>query len=476
MPDQAHGNAQGSCYHATMHEKTPPRPNIIWVFGDQHRAQAQGHAGDPNLRTPHMDRLTHEGVHFHRAVAGNPWCTPFRGSLLTSRYPHECVYRTPMRMDPSFPTIAHALTEHGYDTAWFGKWHLDGRSESEGRSAFHIIPRERRGGFQTWIGYENNNSQYDSYVHGHEANGAEVELYKLPGHETDALTDLLIDYVRGRKPGPEGQTKPFFAALSVQPPHDPYLPAPFPAIEPGGYGPPRSAGEVRLRPNVPDVDWVRRKALSGLPGYYHMIENLDFNLGRIRRALDRAGLAENTLIIFFSDHGDMHGSHGKFGKSVPWEESIRIPFSVGGGIPIYGRNTGKVDHPINHVDIAPTTLGLCGISKPDWMRGYDYSGFLNSKPEDRPDDAPESAFLQQTVRKFHPHGVDRPWRGVVTTDGWKYVCLEGQPMMLHNLNDDPYEQVNLAFHHVFHQQRSRLQECLADWISRTGDSFALPEL
>lgn len=459
-----------------MLDRTPDRPNVLWVFGDQHRAQAQGHMGDPNLRTPNIDRIACEGPTFCRAVAGNPWCTPFRGSLLTSRYPHECTYRTPMMLDPTYPTIADAFNQHDYETAWFGKWHLDGHPESEGRSAFHQIPRERRGRFQTWIGYENNNSQYDSWVHGHEADGSEVDLYRLPGHETDCLTDLLLDFLRARPQAGTDQHKPFFATLSVQPPHDPYFPAPFPPIEPDGYGRPRSAGEIQLRPNVPDIPWVREKAQRDLCGYYHMIENLDFNLGRIRRTLEELGLADRTLIIFFSDHGDMHGSHGMFGKSVPWEESIRIPFSIGGGIPVYNRNFGRIDAPINHVDIAPTTLGLCGIDKPDWMRGYDYSGLVNPDPATWPTDLPDSAFLQQTVRKLHAHGVDRTWRGIVTTDGWKYVCLEHQPLIMHNLNEDPYETVNLAFHSHHRAQRVRLQDRLAAWIRDTGDQFALPEL
>lgn len=90
-------------------------------------------------------------------------------------------------------------------------------------------------------------------------------------------------------------------------------------------------GQVILRPNVPNVPWVVEQARRELAGYYSMIENLDWNLGRIRQALEEEGLSWNTYIVFFSDHGDLHGSHGQFRKTAPWEEAISIPFIIGGG-------------------------------------------------------------------------------------------------------------------------------------------------
>ena len=119
-----------------------PRPNVIWVFGDQHRAQAMGYRGDPNVRTPNVDALASRGVRFDAAVAGAPWCTPFRASLLTGRYPHHvgCT-RTPSRLDPSHPTIAQPFVAAGYHTAYVGKWHLGGSNRE------HFIPPEERGGF-----------------------------------------------------------------------------------------------------------------------------------------------------------------------------------------------------------------------------------------------------------------------------------------------------------------------------------------
>jgi len=454
-----------------MTEVQNERPNVIWIFGDQHRAQALGYMGDLNVCTPNIDRLAAEGVTFTSAVGGCPLCCPYRGSLLTGRYPHHVVPGHEYQMPPDQPTIATVFNEAGYRTSYFGKWHVDGFHERNGRAAFHIIPPERRGDFDDWLGYENNNSQWDCWVHG--GTGDEAVHYRLPGYETDAMTDIFVDYIhkRGTESAAQmeqgNQSQPFFGVLSLQPPHDPY-------VAPAQWMERHTPGKVSLRPNVPNISRVVQQAQIDLAGYYAMIENLDWNVGRIRTALVESGLAHNTHIIFFSDHGDMHGSHGQFRKTSPWEESIRVPFIIGGHVPRYDNLAGSHPVPINHVDIGPTTLGLCGIDAPDWMQGTDYAGY---RVKDRViNNEPDSAFLQLCVPTGHADSTDRPWRGVVTRDGWKYVALEGQPWMLFNLNEDLYEQANLSHNTQFAVERNRLQERLAAWINDTGDGFALPVL
>jgi arylsulfatase A-like enzyme len=290
----------------------------------------------------------------------------------------------------------------------------------------------------------------------------------LPGYETDALTDLVVDYIHEQGEAQKaGEGHPFFAVLSVQPPHNPYVaPQEWMAIH--------NPAHVDLRTNVPPVEWVETRARRDLAGYYAMIENLDWNVGRIREALVEAGLDLDTHLMFFSDHGDLLGSHGQFHKTAPWEESMRVPFILGGLHPRYEGRSGRPDVPINHVDIAPMTLGLCGIDKPAWMRGHDYSGLrLPDRPQTEP---PDSAFIQSVVPTGHGDSVDRPWRAVVTRDGWKYVALEGQPWLMFNLNEDPYELVNLAHNTRFGAERKKLQDRLVQWIADTGDTFELPDL
>ena len=435
--------------------------NAIWIMSDQHRGQALSCNGDPNVSTPNLDNMAVYGINFANAVGGFPLCCPYRGSMLTGLYPHKCVPGHEYPLPGNQRTIAHVFRDHGYHTAYVGKWHLDGFHEGNGRAAYHIVPPGRRGGFDYWIGYENNNSQWDSWVHGGADN--ETEPYRLPGYETDALTDLFIDHLKKTADNDE----PFFAVLSVQPPHNPYA-------APAEYMKNHNPESLKLRPNVPDIRRIQERARPALAGAYAMIENLDYNIGRIIKFLMETGLYFDTHILFFSDHGDMHGSHGHFLKTSPYEESIRVPFIISGEQPAYeGRRRGRSNIPINHVDIAPTTLGLCGIDAPDNMEGTDLSWV---RLADRPKKyTPDSAYLQSVIPTGHDDCIGKPWRGIVTTDGWKYACFEHMPWMLHNLNEDPYELANLAHYPVYWDKLRELNERTKKWAAETGDSFIFPE-
>ena len=444
------------------------KPNVLWFFGDQHRAQALGINGDPNARTPNIDNLASMGVQFTSAVSGFPLCCPFRGSLLTGRYPHHCVVGHEYPLPDNQPTIAQPLKEAGYHTAYFGKWHLGGWHEAQGRAAHFITDPRKRGGFDLWTGYENNNSQYDCWVHGGE--GKDAFHYRLPGYEPDALTDLMLKYIKQQAAAQRaGNGKPFFAVCSVQPPHDPY-------VAPPEYRARWSAGNIQFRTNVPAVASVRSRAARELAGYYAMLENLDVNLGRVINALHDEGLFFNTHLLFFSDHGDMLGSQGQFRKMTAYEESIRIPFFIAGGQPSYeGRTTGPLPVLLNAPDIAPTTLGLCGIQRPSWMEGADLSAFRYRPAGTPAPTLPDSAYLQTVVPTGHEDSVNKPYRGIVTKDGWKYACFDGVSWLLHNLNEDPYEQVNLAHNNRYRAERKRLIARLKQWAADTGDKFNIPE-
>jgi arylsulfatase A-like enzyme len=253
----------------TEHPNLHKRPNVIWILGDQHRGQALSCNGDFNVHTPNIDNLAALGANFTGAVSGFPLCCPFRGSMLTGRYPHKCVPGHEYRLPPDQPTIADVFNEEGYETAYFGKWHLDGFKEKSGRAAMHIVPPERRGGFHEWVGYENNNSQWQTWVHG----GAEEQAFheRLPGYETDELTELFSQYIRKRAGDNNGEHgKPFFAVLSVQPPHNPY-------VAPASFRQRFNGEGIKLRPNVPGINRIVEQAQRDLTGYYAMIENLDWN-------------------------------------------------------------------------------------------------------------------------------------------------------------------------------------------------------
>ncbi len=445
--------------------ETDRAPNVIWVLTDQLRAQALACRGDVNVDTPNIDNLAREGVSFCNAISGAPWCCPFRGSLLTGMYPHQHgVTQTPSALDPALPTISDAFKAQGYHTAWVGKWHLDGSSD-----VTHYIPPTRRGGFDYFMGFENNNNQNESYVHGTDSE----DFIRLPGYETDSLTDLFLSHLQGLV-AQQSDYKPFFAVLSVQPPHSPYVAPTDPTGGARYYHHPQS---IVLRPNVPPGAW-QADAREKLSGYYGMIENIDANVGRIRMALKEWGIDRETYIVFLSDHGDCLCSHGQWEKSSPWEESIRIPFIVGRVGGIDHMKVAKTNVMLNHIDIAPTTLGLCGIAVPQEMQGYDYSYLCKKESDGKPCGAPPptSVYLQQIPAKHHPHSINKPWRAVVTQDGWKYVCFPGVDAMLFNLNDDPYELANLCYDMIYQEKKEALHALLQAHIISTGDCFVLPDI
>ncbi|MBV8817951.1 MAG: hypothetical protein JO022_06315 [Acidobacteriaceae bacterium] len=133
---------------------------------------------------------------------------------------------------------------------------------------------------------------------------------------------------------------------------------------------------------------------------------------------------------------------------------------------------GRIPLPANSVDIAPTTLGLCNIAKPDWMEGTDYSHYrLATRPQGR---EPDSAYLQSVVQPGHPDTINTAYRGLVTKDGWKYVCLKNQSWLMFNLNEDPYEEANLAFNEGFRAERLKLIARVKQWVADTGDQFEVP--
>jgi arylsulfatase A-like enzyme len=190
----------------------------------------------------------------------------------------------------------------------------------------------------------------------------------------------------------------------------------------------------------------------------------------------------------------MHGSHGRVRKTNPFQEAIHIPFIISGEQPWYdGRRSfdtdiltnheviasGSTIKPpslkdiiINHVDIAPTTLGLCGIKKPDYMDGNDYSDVRRAGVSGY--EVPDCAYLQSVIPIGQPETIDKPWRGIVTNDGWKYVCFEGIEWLMFNLNEDPYEQMNLAHDLKYKVKRKELNDKLKKFIEKTNDKFELP--
>lgn len=184
--------------------------------------------------------------------------------MLTGKYAHNhSVKLHEDRLEPSFPTIADVFNENDYETIYLGKWHVGGIKERNGRAVLQTVPREVRGRFSAWLGYDNNNSQWDSYLHGHEGEN-EISHYRLPGYETDCLTDMALERIAERAKS----DKPFFIVVSVQPPH-------YPNMAPAKYRR-YQAQQLSLPENVPNTH--QGKARLALSGYYAQIENIDLGV------------------------------------------------------------------------------------------------------------------------------------------------------------------------------------------------------
>ena len=418
------------------------RPNILYVFADQMRASAMGCMQDERVHTPYLDRLASQGVLFRNAIANTPVCTPSRASLLTGRHAWTCrSIVNDLRLPEEERGIADVLKVHGYRTGYVGKWHLDGMP----RDAF-IPPGRRRHGFDDyWAAYDCTHRYLDPRYY----YGDSCQVIHKDGYDADIHTDLAIEFLQ------QFRDEPFCLFVSWGPPHAPYREVPQEFLD---IYPP---DEIELRPNAEGAD---RQAIAG---YYAHVTAIDRDIGRLMEALERFGLAENTIFVFSSDHGDMLWSHGRVKKQQPWEESVRIPLIIRWPARLLA---GEVsDTLIGVVDHTPTLLGLADVPVPEAMNGVDLSGALLGQP----DGQPTSAFLGEYV-SFGQGSIYQPWRGVRTLRYTYIRWLQGGVLLYDNL-DDPYQFRNLAHEAGHRAQIDDLEGELRGWLRRLGDDFSSPD-
>ncbi|HNS20744.1 MAG TPA: sulfatase [Sedimentisphaerales bacterium] len=420
------------------------RPNVIFVFADQWRAQATGYAGDPNAQTPNVDRLAERSVNFANAVSCCPVCSPYRASLLTGQYPlTHGVFLNDVPLRNEAVSLAEVYRQAGYDTAYIGKWHLDGNR----RSAF--IPRERRQGFDFWKVLGCTHAYNNSFYYGDE----DVRL-KWEGYDAIAQTRETQQYIRSHAGG-----RPFLLVLSWGPPHDPYQTAP---QEYRDRLPPEG---VVLRPNVPEQD--REKARRAAAGYYAHIAALDDCVGDLVETIRQAGIERDTIFVFTSDHGDLLYSHGGQNKQQPYDESIRVPFLLRYPA-LLGDRGVTIDTPINSPDIMPTLLGLSRIAAPPTVEGTDFSGLLTGGSP-----AQDNAAL---IACYAPFGQwtrargGREYRGV-RTHRYTYVRDLDGPWLLFDNQQDPYQLDNLCGRPEHAVLQKDLEALLAERLTQTSDAF-----
>jgi arylsulfatase A-like enzyme len=417
------------------------RPSVLLILPDQWRGQDLGCMGNPEVRTPHLDRLASQGVLFRNTFANTPVCCPARANILTGKYAHKSgMVANDLRLRESETTLAELLAAQGYRTGFIGKWHLDGGPRLPG----FVPPGPRRQGFQFWAANECDHRHFrPTYFRDDDRPIAEERF------EPEVWTDRAIEFLK------QAGEEPFFLVVSIGPPHDPYgAPERFMKL----YDPAR----LTMRPNwVEGVPGAGRKELAA---YHAAMTAVDEQVGRLMRTLDDLGRAGDTIVLFTSDHGDMLGSHGRRLKRKPWEESIRVPGIL--RYPAKAKQGRTSDALLTHVDLAPTLLALCGLPVPDDMQGADLSAVALGTT----DRGPDSAFFQIFV-PFAGDGTPHPWRGV-RTGRLMYARTEAGPWVLYDLKDDPYELKVLAHDPAHADLRKAMEAKLAAWMGRTGDSWA----
>ena len=422
-------------------------PNVLFVFADQWRAAATGYAGDPNVKTPNLDRLESRSINFINAISSCPVCTPFRASLMTGQRPTtHGLFLNDAHLSDDAVTIAKVLAAAGYDTGYIGKWHLNGRGR------LHYIPPANRQGFVYWRAMECTHDYFHSLYFQDEDTTPRL----WPDYDASAQAADAERFIREHAHG----SRPFVLFLSWGPPHNPYeaAPAEFRKL----YQP----SVIKLRPNVPAS--LASRTRGELAGYYAHCTALDQSVGRLWQTLIDLQIERDTILVFTSDHGDMLGSHGLERKQKPWDESLRVPM-LWHYPALLGEAGRRLDAVIGSEDLMPTLLGLCGIAIPKSVEGLDYASYMRGGKSPNP----ENAALISCVAPFGEWSRDyggREFRGVRTAR-FTYVRDLSGPWLLYDNQIDPYQQHNLIGEPKAAAEQSRLDALLSQRLKSAGDEF-----
>lgn len=447
-------NLRGACVAvlalaatAAVQAAEPRRPNIVFIISDDQRWDTIGAAGNTKVHTPNVDRLAKEGTYFRQATVAVPQCSPVRASLLTGRLPHQTGWISNQYQDDRArgttglkpPFLPQVLRDGGYRTVLVGKWHLEMEPWDVGFSDV-----------RTWL----------------TGGGGPYENHKLSqGKSRDAKTrEGFTNRIFGEDAAafiksPQAKEAPFFLWLALTAPHAPYKPNP-PEVEKLYEG--KSNDDLRPPAFPPSVPTHK-----SLKAYYEAVSTADQVTGQVMKALEDAGLSQDTAVVYMGDNGYMMGSHGvassgAAGKVVPWDESVRVPLVVkapAGAAPA----KGTVDTPASSMDLPVTFAAWAGVDAPkEW----------NGRRLDRDLSKIDHAFVEWADNKSERFG-DLAYR-LVRTPTHKLIVWEksDKAPTLYDLTKDPHEEKNVYDDLAYSQVRKDLSAKLADWVKRTDDPAA----
>ncbi|MEY4395957.1 MAG: hypothetical protein RL595_3206 [Planctomycetota bacterium] len=420
------------------------KPNVLFILCDDLRWDSLGCAGHPFLKTPNIDALASEGVHFKNTFCTTSLCSPSRASILSGKYAHShgvvnnfTEYPNQLR---SFPGALH---DGGYQTAYFGKWHMGENND------------EKRPGFDTFVTHKGQGKYFDTEFN---VNG---DRKVVPGYYTHAVTKMASDWINS-----SSKDKPWLCMIGHKAPHSFYFPEPkyehtfdkvrIPYPETafhledkpkwiqqrlntwhGIYGP-----LFDYRKKFPDSSPEAVKDFEAMiRSYWGTILSVDDSVGQLVKLLKDRGELDNTLIVFMGDNGLLNGEHGMVDKRTMHEPSIRIPLVV--RYPALTKVPKIISEMVVTVDMAPSILELCEARPMENIHGKSWVKLVRQGD----DDWRKSYLYHYNYEKQFPYTPNV--RGVRTND-WKYVHYphgDGKPdrhlAELYDLKNDPSETKNL---------------------------------
>jgi arylsulfatase A-like enzyme len=445
----------------------PRRPNLIYVFADQLRYSSCGYAGDEYARTPNIDAMAAKGCNLHQAIASTPVCAPYRASLMTGKYQSSTgMIINEIRLSPEHECFGHALTKSGYTTAYIGKWHLWANQLGNHnliKNGF-VPPGPYRLGFDDfWEGYNFNHFYYRSPYF---KNDTKPHIRKQ--YEPDEQTDVAINYLKGVAK----KAEPFALFLSWGPPHSPWSQG---NVHPE-YAELFKDVNLPLGPNYSNVSDPYADAWQKLPAnfddvvqgdlkaYYAQTANLDWNLGRLMKQLDELGLADDTIVVFTSDHGEMFGAHGRHGKLIFYEEAARIPFLVRWPLKIRAKTVSDVL--LGTPDIMPTILSMMGVPVPSTVEGRDLSKFIVGSGSSEP-----NAAHMQGMGATAAWADGSEWRALRDHEYTYAIYQRDRKELLFDDRKDPYQLTNLAEDRSNAVMLDHYRTVSEQWRKERNDTF-----
>ena len=447
------------------------RPNILMIQSDQHRFDCVSVNGHPLVQTPNLERLASEGTNFTHAFCPIPLCVPVRNSLLNGQWPgeHLCVanYDTeaprPARAD--LPTYSQLLREAGYWLGYVAKWHVDRRRDptafgfneyvgeheyGEYRAGKGLPPQPRE---NQWFG------ECDSHIKPEDSRlawGADHTIRMLETCAADGRP-FHIRWDPSEPHLPNIVPEPY---CSMYPPDriEPWLSFPD-SLE----GKPYVQAQQRRTWKLEGWSWAQWAPI--VSRYLGEISLMDAQIGRVLDALDRLGLAEDTVVIYTTDHGDMCGGHGMIDKHfIMYDDVVRVPLIV--RWPGHRAPGGRCDAFVaSAIDLASTICQAADVSIPDTFRGQSLPGLLDGRTDNG---------RQDIFSTYHGNQFGLYSQRMVRDRRWKYVWNATAEDELYDLETDPGELTNLAADPACKAELDRLRPRVIAWMEQTHDPLLNP--